>query len=55
MDIASPRAFHVNPPLAWGFYGCRLSLDRRARPHGGFDILLDWAARMRLGARLENV
>lgn len=49
-SIASPEAFHSDPRLAWGFYGHRLALYRRTRPHDGFRILLRWAERMAWGA-----
>lgn len=42
-EIANPRAFHQDPRLAWGFYGHRLELYRRTRPHPGFGILLSLA------------
>jgi NAD-dependent SIR2 family protein deacetylase len=42
-DIANPRAFHQQPELAWGFYGHRLDLYRKAVPHAGFGILKKWA------------
>jgi NAD-dependent SIR2 family protein deacetylase len=38
-EIACPDAFRRNPTLAWGFYGHRLALYRRTRPHEGFAIL----------------
>ena len=38
-SIASPQAFHVSPEVAWGFYGHRLALYRRTRPHSGFEML----------------
>ncbi|HRH74576.1 NAD-dependent deacetylase [Zoogloea sp.] len=38
-DIACPDAFRRHPRLAWGFYGHRLNLYRRTRPHPGFAIL----------------
>ncbi|AMV40681.1 SIR2 family NAD-dependent protein deacylase [Planctomyces sp. SH-PL62] len=43
--LASPRWFRADPDLAWGFYGHRLLLYRRARPHEGFAILKRWAGR----------
>jgi NAD-dependent SIR2 family protein deacetylase len=49
-SIASPRAFHSDPTLAWGFYGHRLALYRRTRPHDGYRVLLQWAERMLFGA-----
>src|SRR5947199_8499612 len=41
--LASPRWFRDDPPLAWGFYGHRLGLYRRTRPHPGFALLRRWA------------
>lgn len=37
-QAASPRSFHADPTLAWGFYGHRLALYRRTVPHAGFEI-----------------
>jgi NAD-dependent SIR2 family protein deacetylase len=48
-DIASPRAFHEQPRLAWGFYGHRLALYRSVVPHAGFSILRRWADAMPKG------
>lgn len=47
-QIANPAAFDANPRLAWGFYGHRLQLYRRTRPHAGFAILRS------IGERLSN-
>lgn len=47
--IASPAAFRAQPRLAWGFYGHRLTLYRRTRPHAGFSRLLAWGQRMPAG------
>jgi len=44
IDLAQPDAFSTMPELAWGFYGSRLDLYRRTRPHDGFRILRRWAA-----------
>jgi len=41
-SIASPRAFRERPEVAWGFYGHRLDLYRRTKPHAGYDILRKW-------------
>jgi NAD-dependent SIR2 family protein deacetylase len=49
-ELADPRWFHDDPPLAWGFYGHRLNLYRATAPHAGFAVLLRWAARMPEGA-----
>ena len=46
VEIASPHAFRLEPDLAWGFYGHRLSLYRSTLPHEGFAILKRWAERM---------
>jgi NAD-dependent SIR2 family protein deacetylase len=43
-QLANPALFDDDPQLAWGFYGHRLHLYRRTRPHAGFRQLLDWAA-----------
>ena len=40
-DMANPKWFATNPPLAWAFYGHRLNLYRDTIPHDGFEILLD--------------
>jgi NAD-dependent SIR2 family protein deacetylase len=42
IDLANPRWFASDPALAWGFYGHRLQLYRRTRPHEGFQILKKW-------------
>ena len=41
-EMANPRWFRSDPCLAWGFYGHRLGLYRKTRPHDGFSILLKW-------------
>ena len=41
MQIANPKHFATNPPLAWAFYGHRLNLYRETTPHKGFSLLLD--------------
>jgi len=38
-SVASPRTFHEDPALAWGFYGHRLKLYRETVPHEGFALL----------------
>jgi len=40
-DMANPKWFSKNPPLAWAFYGHRLNLYRESIPHDGFKMLLD--------------
>jgi NAD-dependent SIR2 family protein deacetylase len=49
-NMANPRWFRTDPEMAWGFYGHRLELYRKTRPHAGFGILLSWAGRMKHGA-----
>lgn len=44
-DISCPAASRADLRLAWRFYGHRLNLYRQTRPHEGFRVLLDWAAR----------
>jgi NAD-dependent SIR2 family protein deacetylase len=50
IDLANPAWFHSDPELAWGFYGHRLSLYRKTRPHAGFEILRRWGQKVRHGA-----
>jgi len=40
-NMANPKWFSTNPPLAWAFYGHRLNLYREIIPHEGFKMLLD--------------
>jgi NAD-dependent SIR2 family protein deacetylase len=49
VSLANPRWFAEDPTLAWGFYGHRLELYRRTRPHAGFAILRAWSSGMRRG------
>ena len=49
-QLADPRWFHRDPRLAWGFYGHRLNLYRRTRPHRGFELLRQWASACKAGA-----
>src|ERR1041384_5621306 len=42
-DLAKPRWFDDDPALAWGFYGHRLNLYRKTKPHAGFAVLHRWA------------
>lgn len=42
VEMANPAWFERDPELAWGFYGHRLNLYRRTRPHNGFDLLKSW-------------
>ena len=44
-DLADPEWFEHDPRLAWGFYGHRLNLYRRTRPHAGFSWLKDFMER----------
>lgn len=50
MVIASPVAFHADPRRAWGFYGHRLALCRRAIPHDGYAMLRTWSDAMEHGS-----
>ncbi|MBK8262241.1 MAG: NAD-dependent deacetylase [Nannocystis sp.] len=49
-ELADPRWFFEDPPLAWGFYGHRLNLYRATAPHAGFTILRRLAGAARAGA-----
>ena len=42
-ELANPRWFIENPRLAWAFYGHRLNLYRKTKPHEGFYLLKDLA------------
>jgi NAD-dependent SIR2 family protein deacetylase len=42
-EMANPYWFERNPRLAWAFYGHRLDLYRRTKPHKGFAQLLELA------------
>lgn len=50
VDLANPTWFARDPALAWGFYGHRLALYRKTRPHRGFEILRRWGASKPRGA-----
>ena len=43
-DMANPAWFYNKPRRAWGFYGHRLNLYRKTKPHRGFELLLKWTA-----------
>jgi NAD-dependent SIR2 family protein deacetylase len=45
-EMANPGWFERDPGLAWGFYGHRLNLYRRTKPHRGFQLLLQLTSRM---------
>lgn len=51
-DIASPDAFRSDSARAWGFYGHRLDLYRKTRPHPGFALLKSWGEKMANGYRV---
>lgn len=48
-EMSTPLWFRTDRALAWGFFGHRLNLYRRAVPHAGFDILQRWSLRMPRG------
>ena len=48
-EMASPQSFERDPRLAWGFYGHRLTIYRKTRPHDGFSLLLRIASRVPRG------
>lgn len=52
VDAANPSNFLEDPELAWGFYGHRLDLYRRTRPHRGFEVLRRWGERTEHGVRV---
>lgn len=45
VEMANPEWFDRDPKLAWAFYGHRLHLYRKTRPHAGFAQLLAIADR----------
>lgn len=47
-ELADPVHFAQDPSLAWGFYGHRLALYRKTKPHKGFTTLLGWAQETRV-------
>lgn len=47
-DMADPLTFFRQPRLAWGFYGHRMNLYRRTKPHEGFALL------QRIGQTLKH-
>ncbi|MDH4285060.1 MAG: NAD-dependent deacetylase [Gallionellaceae bacterium] len=49
-EIANPHAFQEAPELAWGFYGHRLNLYRKAVPHSGYHHLRAIAGQLGGGA-----
>lgn len=49
-EAACPATFRRDARLGWGFYGHRLALYRRTRPHAGFQILQRLAAARPEGA-----
>jgi len=42
-EMANPGWFKENPSLAWAFYGHRLNLYKKTKPHDGFYKLLEFA------------
>src|ERR1041384_6286282 len=42
VELANPAWFRSDPEQAWGFYGHRLNLYRKAQPHRGFALLKQW-------------
>lgn len=45
IGAANPANFEADPAFGWGFYGHRTNLYRETKPHRGFRLLQDWAAR----------
>lgn len=48
-QMANPMWFNTRPKLAWAFYGHRLNMYRRTKPHNGFYQLLELAKTKREG------
>lgn len=43
-EMANPMWFYEKPQLAWAFYGHRLNMYRKTKPHDGFYQLLEYAS-----------
>ena len=41
--MSNPAWFRNDPEFAWGFFGHRYNMYREVEPHGGFQILKNWA------------
>ncbi|TRY81139.1 hypothetical protein TCAL_15426 [Tigriopus californicus] len=41
-DLSNVNLFQTNPHLAWGFYGQRWQMYRKALPHAGYQIALEF-------------
>lgn len=54
VEIANPASFDTDPRLAWGFYGHRLALYQRTRPHAGFGLLQQLAERLEHGLAVNT-
>lgn len=48
-EMANPQWFKEKPELAWAFYGHRLNLYRKTKPHKGFQQLLKIAKEKEFG------
>ena len=48
-EMANPQWFHKAPKLAWAFYGHRLNLYRKTKPHSGFFQILEVANQKKNG------
>ena len=48
-EMSTPHWFESDPTFAWGFFGHRYNLYSSAKPHAGFDILLQWCKKMPQG------
>jgi NAD-dependent SIR2 family protein deacetylase len=48
-EMANPNWFDQSPELAWAFYGHRLNLYRRTKPHAVFQRLIDYGRQKRHG------
>jgi NAD-dependent SIR2 family protein deacetylase len=48
-EMANPDWFDQSPELAWAFYGHRLNLYRRTKPHAGFQRLIDYGRQKQHG------
>ena len=47
--MSNPAWFEDDPKFAWGFFGHRYNLYKKANPHQGFQILKKWVKNKELG------
>ena len=48
-QMSNPEWFSSDPEFAWGFFGHRYNMYKKASPHKGFTILREWGEKMEHG------